>query len=64
MPIVDLVHVVEPDPSFVGYIKADDLGEQQLMVDPLRGPSVRKHCEQSTRKLRPMERRCATMEYG
>jgi nucleotide-binding universal stress UspA family protein len=32
---VDIVHVVEPDPSLVGYIKAANL-EEQLMVDPAR----------------------------
>ena len=32
---VDIVHVVQPNPSLVGYIKAADSGDQ-LMVDPAR----------------------------
>jgi len=34
---VNILHVVEPDPTFVGYIKADDL-EEQDKVDPVREP--------------------------
>ncbi len=34
---VDVVHVVEPDPSFVGYIKAARSDEQDKL-DPVREP--------------------------
>jgi nucleotide-binding universal stress UspA family protein len=34
---VDVVHVVEPDPTFVGYIKADR-PEEQDKLDPVREP--------------------------
>ena len=34
---VSILHVVEPDPTFVGYLKADDL-EEQDKVDPVRDP--------------------------
>jgi nucleotide-binding universal stress UspA family protein len=51
--IVDMIHIVEPDPTFVGYIKAVG-AEEQYLVDPAREP----HAE----ALR--EERLETQFYG
>ena len=59
---VDILHVAEPDPVFIGYIKASDSEEQDL-IDSEREP----HAEafgQSIGKLRPMERHCATKGFA
>jgi len=35
---VDIIHIVEPDPAFVGYIKAANPEEQDEVVDSARQP--------------------------
>ena len=59
---VDILHVAEPHPVFVGYIKATDSEEQDLI--DFKGNLTRKPCGQSIGKLRPMERHCATKGFA